>query len=379
MDHDSWSALPHVLLVVDGFPKALGGGERVLLRLAELLPRFGYRVSILTFRIDPDSSVLKRELPCPLYVLTLERTHDLRSLGSARAFGRFLRGENIRLVMTFFESSDLWAGTYTRLLSRAKLVWNRRDLGILRGRKHRAAYRLLARAPHRVFCVSERVHRYTVAVDHVAASRVETIYNGLDLRRFLPVARPVKSAQEGWHIVAVGNLRRVKGHDLLLRAAAQVLAAFPETRFSIAGAVLEPEFAAELETLARELGIADRVSFAGAISDLPAYLAGADLFVLPSRSEGFSNAILEAMASGLPVVATDVGGNAEAVQEGITGLVVPAENVAALGEAIVSLLADTGRARSLGDRGRARVIDTFSEEAVLRQMAEAFRELLELP
>lgn len=368
-----------MLLVVDGFPKALGGGERIVLRLAELLPRFGYRASILALRIDPESSVLTAGAPCPLFLLPLGRTYDWNSLRAAFAFGRFLQKQEVRLVMTFFESADLWAGGYARLFSRAKLVWNRRDMGILRERKHRAAYRLLARTPHAVFCVSERVRRYTIEVDRVPPYRVETIYNGLSLSRFETVTRKRQDLAGGLHFVTVGNLRAVKGHDVLLRAAAEVLAAYPQASFSIGGEVLEPVFAAELQRLARELGIEDRVSFPGGVTALPAFLAKADVFVLPSRSEGFSNAILEAMASGLPVVATDVGGNAEAVQDGVTGLIVRPDDPAQLAAALLALLADPGRARAMGLRGRARAEAMFTEDAVLRQIAGSFRRLLASP
>ena len=376
------AALPHVLLVVDGFPKALGGGERVVLRLAELLPAYGYRTSILTFRIHPESTVLRSPPPCPLYLLPLQRTYGLASLRAAWTFRRFLRAENVRLVMTFFESADLWAGAVTRLLSPAKLVWNRRDMGILRERKHSLAYRWLARAPHRIFAVSEKVRRYTIEVDRVAPRRVETVYNGLDLSRFqaLPtIGASAESTPSGLHITTVGNLRHVKGHDVLLRAAASVLARFPETRFSIAGAVLEPAYAAELHRLAQELGIAANVSFPGPITDLPTYLVTADIFVLPSRSEGFSNAILEAMACGLPVVGTDVGGNSEAVEDGVTGLIVPPEAPDRLADALSLLIADPQKARQMGVRGRERVQERFSEEAVLHQISRAFSQLLGTP
>ena len=381
-----------MLLVVDGFPKALGGGERVVLRLAELLPAYGYRTSILTFRIHPESTVLRSPPPCPLYLLPLQRTYGLSSLRAAWTFRRFLRAENVRLVMTFFESADLWAGAVTRLLSHAKLVWNRRDMGILRERKHSLAYRWLARAPHRIFAVSEKVRRYTIEVDRVAPRRVETVYNGLDLHRFpglshfpaIPTAEPAAGASaeptlSGLHITTVGNLRHVKGHDVLLRAATSVLARFPETRFSIAGAVLEPAYAAELHRLAQELGIAANVSFPGPITDLPAYLVTADMFVLPSRSEGFSNAILEAMACGLPVVATDVGGNSEAVEDGVTGLIVPPEAPDRLADALALLVEEPQRARQMGVRGRERVQERFSEEAVLHQISGAFSQLLGSP
>jgi hypothetical protein len=105
------SALPHVLLVLDQFPKTLGGGERIVLKLAALLPQYGYRASILTFSVHPESAVLAlMSPPCPIYLLPLQRTYDLTALRSALDLRTFIRQQQIQIVQTYFESSDLWAG-----------------------------------------------------------------------------------------------------------------------------------------------------------------------------------------------------------------------------------------------------------------------------
>ena len=143
---------PHILLVVDQFPRALGGGERIVLTMADRLPAYGYSVSILTFAADEHSAGLVAP-PCPIYLLPLTRTYDWQALRGAISLRRFLLKEQVTLVHTCFESSDLWAGGMTKLLSGAKLVWNRRDMGILRSRKHSIAYRWLARMPDAVLAV----------------------------------------------------------------------------------------------------------------------------------------------------------------------------------------------------------------------------------
>lgn len=248
-------------------------------------------------------------------------------------------------------------------------------MGILRERKHEIAYRVMARLPDKVFAVSEQVRRYTIDVDRVPADRVETLYNGLDLSRWSTVTRAAVDPQLPL-IVTVGNIRRVKGHDVFLRAAAIVVSKFPRARFSIAGEVLDAEFFAELQGLAQQLGIAQQVSFPGGVTDLPSFFRGAGLFVLPSRSEGFSNAIIEAMAAELPVVATDVGGNAEAVVDGTTGRIVPPEDVDALAAAMLELLENPERARAMAEAGRGRVKERFTTEAMMKQLTAAYHGLL---
>ncbi len=364
----------HVLLVVDQFPKTLGGGERVVLKLAELLPAYGYRASILTFAVHPESVAL-RSCPCPLYLLPLQRTYDLNAFRAAIAFRSFLREQEIRIVQTFFESSDLWAGLVAGAASRAKLIWSRRDLGILRSGKHRWAYRLMAHLPDAVFAVSEQVRQNCIEVDRVPADRVQSIYNGLDLAEWADVPRPSRVAGEVV-ITTVGNIRRVKGHDILIQAAALVVRRFPQASFRIVGDVLEPDYFMELQTLVRDLDISANVHFAGVTSNPRTHLAQSDIFVLPSRSEGFSNAIVEAMAMSLPVVATDVGGNAEAVEPGASGLLVGVEDPPALATAILRLLDHPSLARAMGTRGRAIAAEKFTTQAMMHSITRAYGNLL---
>jgi glycosyltransferase involved in cell wall biosynthesis len=365
---------PHVLLIVDQFGKTLGGGEKIVLRLARLLPQYGFRVSILTFLVDPQSPVLDEFPVCPLYVLPLRRTYDLHALLSANALRQFLRKENIRIVQTFFESSDLWAGVVVKAFSTSKLIWSRRDMGILRSPKHQIAYRLLSRLPDLVFAVSEQVRRHCIEVDRIDPAFVRTIHNGLTITS--PGAR--HAAVQGFPLITtVGNIRRVKGHDVFIRAAAIVIKRCPEASFSVAGSVLEPEYFKELEILVEELGLSQRFRFTGPVTRVAAHLQSCDIFVLPSRSEGFSNAIIEAMSESLPVVATDVGGNAEAVLDKVSGFIVAPDDAPALADAITKLCLDPKSCCDMGRAGREIVEERFSEEAMMRRVQSAYVTLLD--
>jgi glycosyltransferase involved in cell wall biosynthesis len=366
--------LPHILIVVDEFAKVMGGGERIALKLAALLPRYGYRASILIFSAHPESAALKSP-PCPIYLLPLESTFDLAAFRAALEFKRFLKQQKIQLVHTFFESSDIWAGLVTKTMSKAKLVWAFRDMGIHRTRKHHIAYRLMAGTPDAVFAVSEQVRRHAIEVDRIDAARAQTIYNGLNLADWDAVPGLVKNPGE-FLVTTVGNIRKVKGHDVFIRAAATIVKQFPKASFSIAGEILEPPYFAELKALVQELNLVNHVRFDGGVTNLRQHLAAADIFVLPSRSEGFSNAIIEAMASSLPVVATDVGGNAEAVKDGMTGFLVPPEDPDALSAAILRLLSDPRQAKAMGSAGRNLVEERFTTEAMMNQVAGTYRKLL---
>ncbi len=365
---------PHVLLVVDQFPKTLGGGERIVLKLAALLPQYGYRASIMTFSVHPESTVLESP-PCPIYLLPLHRTYDRDALRGAFCFRHFLREHKVRIVQTFFESSDIWAGLVTKTVPGVKLIWSRRDMGILRTRKHQIAYRMMANMPDLVFAVSDQVRRHCIEVDHVDAARVETVYNGLNLADWAGSHGDYRG-RGAQVVLTIGNIRHVKGHDVLVRAAAYLRPRFPHVAFRVAGDVLEPAYLEELEDLVKALGVSDCFHFLGGSKDLVQQLQEADVFVLPSRSEGFSNAIIEAMAASVPVVATDVGGNAEAVQDGISGIIVPPGDPKALAEGIAKVLRDPVLAGQMGRASRKSAMERFTTESMMARITRAYSKLL---
>jgi glycosyltransferase involved in cell wall biosynthesis len=307
----------------------------------------------------------------------LQRTYDFSALRAALELRRFLKQQTIQIVQTFFESSDLWAGFVTKTLSDAKLIWSRRDMGILRDSKHHVAYRLMSRIPDRVFAVSEEVRQHCVEVDRIKPSLVETIYNGIDVADWDAASLPAKPA--GAPVIAtVGNIRRVKGHDVFIEAAASVVTQFPQVTFNIAGDVLDPDYFAELQALIADLNLSNHFHFVGGVANLREYLSTADIFVLPSRSEGFSNAIVEAMAASLPVIATNVGGNAEAVTNGVNGFIVPPEDPAALAAAITRLLSDPSKTQRMGAAGKKLASEKFTTDAMMHQITLAYASLLQL-
>jgi glycosyltransferase involved in cell wall biosynthesis len=248
-------------------------------------------------------------------------------------------------------------------------------MGILRTRKHEVAYRLMAGLPDAVFAVSELVRQHCIEEDRIDPAHVQTIYNGLDLADWSISSQPVPPTRK-LVVTTAGNIRRVKGHDVFIKAAASIAPQFPNVCFSIAGEVLDPAYFEELQALVRNLNLEGHFHFAGGVTNLSEHLSAADIFVLPSRSEGFSNAIVEAMAASLPVVATNVGGNAEAVQDGVSGFIVPTEDPNALATAITLLLADPSSAKAMGEAGRHLAAEKFTTEAMMTQTTTAYRKLL---
>ena len=190
----------------------------------------------------------------------------------------------------------------------------------------------------------------------VPASRIARVYNGIDLSRFAIGHGPQQG--DGPVIGMLANFRHpVKDYSTFLRAAQRVRRAMPTARFVLAG---EGELLPAMQSLASELGLAGCSRFTGAVRNVPELLSAWDICVLTSRSEGFSNAVLEYMAAGRPTVCTDVSGAREAILDGVTGFIVPIGDALAVADRILELGADPRMARDMGLAARHRVEGHFS-------------------
>ena len=238
---------------------------------------------------------------------------------------------------------------------------------------------------------SMRFTDYTVAVCEAARGRFAaegvaprrgllSVPNGIRLERFKPAdaaGRQALAAELGWPagsriIGTVGRLQPVKDHAILLRAFAKVRMQVPEAVLAIVG---DGPLRGALETQAGQAELSDAVRFLGDRHDVPRLLTGMDVFALSSVSEGYSIALLEACAAGLPIVATDVGGNREIVHDGVNGRLVPAADEAALATALIALLRGGDQAARMGRAGQA----WAQAEASFRTMAERYHGLYDPP
>jgi glycosyltransferase involved in cell wall biosynthesis len=373
----------HILFIIDQLKKPFGGAEQILLKMTRNLPREKFRCSVLTFATDLTTDELS-SFPCPLYVFPLTCSYDLNAARMAIRLTRLVHSENVQIVHSFFETSDLWGGTIVRLTSKAKLVSSRRDMGILRSAKHRLGYRVLGRLAHKVLTVSEEVRQFVLATDHLSPDKVITLRNGLEsldpiaLEPSAAVRKRLGFAATDRLITTVGNIRRVKGFDVLIQAAAEVCGCIPQASFVVAGGVSDQAYYNELLRMVEAHGLGDRFKFIGHQPVIFPLLYASDLFVLPSRSEGFSNALLEAMTSGLACIATRVGGNPEAIRDGETGLLVEPEDSHLMAHRICQLLQDRQHAKELGSAARRRVADNFSLTAMVEKLVGVYESVLSI-
>ena len=218
-----------------------------------------------------------------------------------------------------------------------------------------------------------------VSGEGLASAKVRVIYNGVDLDGFQPLpsmrARLFPGLEREKLVVLVGNMHtEVKGQPTLIAAAPEVVKRFPKLRFVLVG---DGEKRQDFEVAAKATGVSANFMFLGRRNDVADILAACDIAVLPSAAEGMPNAVLEYMAAGLPVVATRVGGNLEVVTDGVTGLLVPPRDAAALAQALSRLLADDVLALRLARQGRELVEQKFSFERLTREVGALYEELLQ--
>lgn len=262
-----------------------------------------------------------------------------------------------------------------------------RDIEDLDGssRRHQRIRRLYAPFVHRHVALSQDLASYLTDRVGIAPDRVRQIYNGVDAQRFHPPVDgpdPIPgcpfSPTIHWLVGSVGRMQTVKHQTLLARAFVMALQQQPALRASLRLVLVgDGPLRAKAQSVLAESGMADLAWLPGERGDVPAIMRGLHAFALPSLAEGVSNTILEAMATGLPVLATDVGGNAELVQQGQTGLLVPSDDAPAMAQALCRLAQQPRQAAAMGAAGRAAVDARFSLQAMVAAYDALYSEHLQ--
>ncbi|MGL6075177.1 MAG: glycosyltransferase [Fimbriiglobus sp.] len=357
-----------VSFVIDSLSRA--GTESQLLALLQHLDRETIEPSLVL--LDGRSASSRELEPAGIPILRLGVTR-LVGLNAARASLRlraFWREHPPEAVATYFLDSAYFAVPVARLMGVAKVVRVRNNLGYWLTRKHRLGNRLLRPMIDGILTNSEAGREALLQTDGLPEERVQVIENGVDLERFAGFPAPFSTSRPPT-IGCVANLRPVKNIDGFLRAAKLVVETHPQARFIVAG---DGEERVALETLRRELGLEQHFEFRGSVRDVPGFLRQLDVAVLPSHSEGMSNAILEYAAAGRAIIATDVGANARLLPSG-TGQIVPAGNTFALASAIRQYLDQPTLARSHGHEAKNHVTCQHSREAMVTRFEDYFLNL----
>ena len=364
----------------------LGGTERQLCALAAGLDRRRFAPRVCCLRGGGPLADTLAAAGVPLTVLAPRargragRTRPFRVfLPQILSLSKLMRRERIAIVHGLLPADLVTAGFAARRARVPVLVTGRRGLGRYKegGPLLRFLENLVNRWADAVVPNSEAVLRDVLARERILPERLRVIYNGVRIPDASPRAgrREILGAEiRGPVVCLVANLFPYKGHLDFLDAAGEVLRKVPETRFVLVG---DGRIRPEIERRASEPDLRGRAILLGSRPDSGEIMACADVLALASHQEGFPNVVLEAMARAKPVVATRVGGVPEAVEEGITGLLVPPRDPPAMAAALVRLIGNPGEAAEMGRRGLARVRELFSIDRMVRAHEGLYGELLE--
>jgi len=348
------------------------GAERMIFQLATGLDRDKYDAKVVCLRKET-----------PFMGEFIRAGVDIRSLGMRRYFQpgpllelyRFIKRENIDLIHTHLYRDAIY-GRILGKLAGVPVVSTLHNSYVWRSKAQLLLDGITALWADKIVAVSNAVRRYAIKNEHIAPARITTIYNGIETEKFrIPPGDVLKLKKElglGHNELVIGSageLTRQKGYRYLLPAASAILKEHPEVRFLIAG---DGELKKELESRVKESGISRQVSFLGYRADIPCVLNLFDIFVLPSLWEGLPVVLIEAMAAGRPIVATDVDGNLEVIGEREAGLAVAPRDPQALRGALLQLIKNPARREEMGRKGRERAENIFDVRIMIRKYEELY-------
>jgi len=358
-----------------------GGTERQMIELLRRLDRDRFAVHLACFHRCGEWQARAEELAESVTEFPVTSFHAPSTARQAAAFSRWCR----RLQLAVVHTCDLYANTFglpaAALAGVPVRIANRRELNPDKSTAQIAAQRFAYGFANRIVANSEAARR-RLQREGVRAGRVTVIPNGIDLSEFAQrdsgfgirdsgVTHHAVSAEPRpvRRIVTVARFRPEKGLDTFIDAARLALARVPDLEFALAG---DGPLAADLRSRVQAADLGERIRFLGLRDDIPGVLRAHDAFVLSSRSEAFPNAVLEAMATALPIVATRVGGVPELIEHGRSGLLVAPGSPADLAAAIVDLALRPTFARALGQRARADAEARYSFDVMVCRFEQLY-------
>lgn len=357
-----------------------GGSERQAVQLTKLL-RENTDNNIFVATLNNEGvlkpEIEKLDLPeIPEFKLT--SFFNANFLKQLKKCVRFLKENKIEIVHTHDFYTNVFGITAARLAGVKLKIASKRETGGMRSRAQRIIENGIFKTADKIVANSEAVKNYLVSQD-IKEKKINVIYNGLDFERLKPETNDrekickelnLPTDQKIKFITLVANLRhRVKNQPMFLRAAEKIVKKISDAHFVLAG---EGELKSELEDFAKELKIEKNTHFTGRCTKIPELLFVSYTCVLTSFNEGFSNSILEYMAAGKAVVATNVGGAGEAIIENETGFLIESEDDEALANRLIELLNDKEKAAQFGAKGKQIAGENFSLATQLKKTLELY-------
>lgn len=378
-----------ILFVIEN--ECFGGGERAFAQLINGLDKSSFEVYAACLTGQPGSEAFTREIAGAAKVIGLD-LRRLVSLSALSSLKKIISENGIRIIHSQGPRADFYSRLAARAAGGAVIVSTvaapveEYNVGFVRKAVYTALDRFAGSSVSRFIAVADHIARKLVSGRRLPAEKVVRIYNGVDAAEFLCNPAMAAMARAAHNIPAdcflAGAFCRLsweKGLFEFIEAAKKLADAgvVPSAgiRYLIAGAgPLGPE----LKEKVKDLGLGKNFIFTGFIEDVRPLLSAADVFVLPSFREGFPVSVLEAMTAGKPVIASDIEGINESVAGGVSGLLVPPKDSAALAGALAALFKDSARAAEMGRRGREIAVGKFGLDQMIKAHEELYGELVKI-
>jgi glycosyltransferase involved in cell wall biosynthesis len=297
------------------------------------------------------------------------------------ALRRLVRQRSIKVLHVLFRDSEFLSAMARPYSIGCRRVVARRSMGYEDGFSFRWRNRISALFEASYLVNSEAIKRHVVSMEHVSPERITVIYNPANLERLAEgIAEPPERGrwgiEEGDLVVGiVANIRPVKDYETFLKAAALVASRVAAAKFFMIGSV-DNDYWERLRPLVEIPQLRNRIVFTGEVSNPFSFITLFDVGVLSSSSEGLSNSLIEYAAAGISTVATDVGGNREIVEDGLTGFLVPPQAETLMAERVIELLQNPEKRRTMGERGRSSVQTKFAQDRILDQYSNFYKTLV---
>ncbi len=352
------------------------GTERQVVETAKRLDKDRFDVHVVCLEDSPQL----RGLASPVHtvVFPTSSVNSLQGLHQVSQFRKYAAQHRLQILHGYMNKTSLFAVLSAVGTDRIAIT-SRLNTGYWYTPQLRRMFRAMNLRADGIMANSLEAKRIAVETEQLDPDRVRVVYQGVDMTRFSrglgdPSAADKLGLPRNARVVGiVANLRPVKDHALFLRSAKIVADQVDDVAFLLAG---RGELYDELRKLAGELGIAGRVFFTQGEGNMMDWLSRMSIGCLTSISEGFSNAIMEYMAAGMPVVAIDVGGNRDAVVDGETGYLVPQRSPEEFAKPIIKLLRDEQLRASMGAKGFERCSELFEVQKTIGQLEDYYRSLL---
>lgn len=352
----------------------IGGTETQTLALARSLKLNGYSPTICC--LYKSASLLDEVHKARVNFICLNAKSPYDMTITSRLY-KTIKSEKYPIVQTFLFDANIWGPPIAKMAGAKLIISCRRNYDDWMKLRHVSMQRFSNQFTNLIISNSQSVRQFAMSKEGISPSKAKVIYNGLDINGFdkkLNAVKPEKIkhqlgiGEDSKVVTIIANLKPSKGLHYFLEAASIIAKNEFKVRFLIIGDGL---LKSDLNKLAHKLGVHKYIKFCGLRRDIPEILSCTDVSVNSSIREGMANSILESMAAKIPVVATDVGGNAEAITNGLNGFIVPSKDINALASKIVELLQDSRLSRKMGAAGRKKVEEIFS----LKKMTDSHENL----